>query len=88
MTTQFVDSVEEMFNQPQIFRASEGLVNLGAARESKIDPNEEHHSRIGKGDEKDRFCELVASANSPNLTEGGITIELTEKMCSFLQTES
>jgi hypothetical protein len=56
----------------QLYRASEGLMNLGSARESKIDPNEEHHSRIGKGDEKDRFCELVASPNPPNPTERGI----------------
>ncbi len=52
-------------------RVQEGFVNFGSASQSKIDPNEEDHSRIGKADEEGRFCKGVASQNSQNLTERG-----------------
>ena len=55
-----------------LYRAQEGFVNFGSASHSKIDPNEEDHSRIGKADEEGRFCKGAASQNSHNLTERGI----------------
>jgi len=55
------------------YRAQEGFVNLGLARQSQIDTNEEHHSQIGKGDEEGRFGKVVASPNSQKLTERGIS---------------
>ena len=55
-----------------IYPAQEGFVNLGLARQSQIDTNEEHHSQIGKGDEEGRFGKVAASPNSQKLTERGI----------------
>lgn len=63
---------------PKICRAQDGLVNLDAARQCKIeggnarDPNESDHSQIGKANEEDQFCKAVASPNSQNQTERGI----------------
>jgi hypothetical protein len=55
-----------------LYRAQEGFVNVGSASQSKIDPNEEDHSRMGKADEEGRFCKGAASQNSHNLTERGM----------------
>ena len=51
-------------------------MNLDSARQSQIEalPSERGGpSPRGKGDEEDRFGEVVASPNSPNLTERRIT---------------
>jgi len=57
-----------------IYRAQEGFVDLESVRQNKIDPNERDHCTPCKAREEDRFCEVAASPNSPNLTERGITI--------------
>ena len=56
----------------KVYREKEDFVDLGSARQSQIDTNEEHHSQIGKGDEEGRFGKVVASPNSQKLTERGI----------------
>ena len=59
-----------------LYGAQEGLVNLDSARQSQIEaPRSERGvpSPRGKGDEEDRFGEVAASPNSPNLTERRIT---------------
>jgi hypothetical protein len=48
-------------------------VNLESVRQNKIDPNERDHCTPCKASEEDRFCEVAASPNSPNLTERGIS---------------
>jgi len=62
----------------KLYRTTLGFVNLGCARQSKIEAsrarvsNEEHHFQTGKGDKEDRFCKLAASPNPQNLTACGI----------------
>ncbi|NGX59523.1 MAG: hypothetical protein KR126chlam3_00675 [Chlamydiae bacterium] len=56
----------------KLYHAQEDFVNLGLARQSQIDTKEEHHSRVGKGDEEGQISKVVASQNSPKLTEGDI----------------
>ncbi len=57
------------------YRAQEGLVNFGLC-ETKSNRSEAFRMRNpslnGKGDEENRFGEVAASPNSPNLTERGI----------------
>ncbi len=55
-------------------------MNLGLARQSQIDTNEEHHSQTGKGDEEGRFGKVAASPNSQNLTERGIAPKYSEPL--------
>ncbi len=57
------------------YRAQEGLVNFGLC-ETKSNRSEAFRMKSpslnGKGDEENRFGEVAASPNSPNLTERGI----------------
>ena len=55
-----------------LYRAQEGFMNLGSARQSKIDTNERDHCTLCKASEEGRFCKATASPNSQNLTERGI----------------
>src|SRR5579872_3772205 len=58
----------------KIYRAHSQIVGRGlsknkmkyfdCARQSTIDPTEEHHSRIGKGDEEDQLGKVAASQNA------------------------
>ena len=59
--------IDEIFRH--IYGAQDGFVNLDSARRSRIDPNEEHHSQVEKGDEEEQFGKVAASPNSHNLTE-------------------
>ncbi len=74
---------KKKYTKEELYRAQDGFVNLGCARQSRIDPNEEDHSRVGKADEEDRFCKVAASPNSHNLTEHG-----KEKWILKLQSEN
>jgi len=47
-------------------------MNLYSARQSQIGTTEEHHSRVGKGDEEDQFDKVAASQKSEKITECGI----------------
>ncbi len=47
-------------------------MNLGSARQSKIDPTERDHYTPCKASEEGQFCKAAASPNSQNLTEHGI----------------
>ena len=47
-------------------------MNLGSARQSKIDPTERDHCTLCKASEEGQVCKAAASANSQNLTERGI----------------
>jgi hypothetical protein len=79
-----------------LYCARSDLVNIDSARQSRIEaskarvPNEEDHSQIGKADEEDRFCKVVASQNSPNLTGRGIlavsVVELPQ--CGLLRKDA
>src|SRR3974390_1755982 len=61
------------------YRAGLGYEDLDSARQSQIEASkarvlqEEHHSPIGKGDDKDRFGKVAASQNHHNLTACGIS---------------
>ena len=64
------------FETRRLYGAQEGLVNLDSARQSQIEALHSERgspSPRGKGDEEDRFGEVAASPNSPNLTERRIT---------------
>ena len=53
-------------------------MNLDSARQSQIEALSSERggpSPRGKGDEEDRFGELAASPNSPNLTERRIALK-------------
>ncbi|NGX37993.1 MAG: hypothetical protein K1000chlam2_01162 [Chlamydiae bacterium] len=63
---------ELKLEQESLYHAQKGFVNLDLARQSQIDPTEEHHSQIGKGDEEGRFGKVAASPNSQKLTERDI----------------
>ncbi|MCC6128136.1 MAG: hypothetical protein IT584_02935, partial [Chlamydiae bacterium] len=58
----------------KVYRAPVGFVNLGLARQRKIDLNERDHCTLCKTSEEDRFYKAVASPNSQNLTARGIYI--------------
>jgi hypothetical protein len=46
------------------------------ARHSQIDPKEEHHSQIEKGDEEDPFGKVAAGQKVANLIAHGIFLTL------------
>ena len=44
-----------------------------------MDTTEEHHSRLGKGDEEYSLGKVVASKNSQKLTKCGVNLSLIHK---------
>lgn len=72
-----LEPIDFLFAERMLYCARSDLVNLDSARQSQIEAkcsDRRSLSPSGKGKDEDRFGKVAASPNSPNLTEGSITL--------------